>query len=228
MIFVTGDTHGLREDLVKLNTVKFQQSKDLTKNDYVIICGDFGLLWNNSKEEKRWLQKLKDKNFTTLWVDGNHENFNLLERYPICNWNGGKVHLINDSVIHLMRGQIFELENIKFFTFGGARSVDKALRKENISWWKQEMPSEEEYQEGINNLEKNNWTVDYIFTHDCCNQLKNILQWKKPQNTELNKYFDNLETKVNYKHWYFGHYHEDRVFDDKKHTVLYHDVFKVI
>ena len=27
---------------------------------------------------------------------------------------------------------------------------------------------------------------------------------------------------------YFGHYHEDRAFDDKKHTVLYHDVLKVI
>jgi hypothetical protein len=183
---------------------------------------------NNSKEEKRGLQKLKEKNFTTLWVDDNHENFNLLEQYPICNWNGGKVHFINDSVIHLMRGQIFELKNIKFFTFGGARSVDIALRKENVSWWKQEMPSEEEYQEGINNLEKNNWTVDYIFTHDCCNQLKDILLWENSKSTDLNIYFDYLETKVNHKNWYFGHYHQEGTFQDKKHTVLYNDVLKVI
>lgn len=145
MIFVTGDTHGVKEDLIKLNTANFPKSKDLTKNDYVIICGDFGLVWDNSKEKRRWLEKLTEKNFTTLWVDGNHENFNLLEEYPVHEWNGGNVHFISDSVIHLMRGQVYTIDNIKFFTFGGAESIDKCNRTENESWWKQEMPSKEEY-----------------------------------------------------------------------------------
>ncbi|SHH19754.1 metallophosphoesterase family protein [Clostridium grantii] len=227
MIFVTGDTHGLREDLVKLNTVNFPKSKELTKTDYVIICGDFGLVWNDSKGEKRWLQKLKDKKFTTLWIDGNHENFNLLEQYPVSEWKGGKVHFINDSVIHLMRGQIYEIEGLKFFTFGGAQSVDKYHRKENISWWKEEMPSKEEYEEGLKNFEKHKWTVDYIITHDCCSNLKDILLYKNAKRNELNKFFDLIETKVNYKHWFFGHYHEERTFQDNKHTVIYNDVIEI-
>jgi hypothetical protein len=29
--------------------------------------------------------------------------------YPIEEWNGGKIQRIRPSVIHLMRGQVFEL-----------------------------------------------------------------------------------------------------------------------
>lgn len=227
MIFVTGDTHGLKEDLKKLNTANFPKSKELTKNDYVIICGDFGLVWDNSKEEKRWLEKLREKNFTTLWVDGNHENFNLIEEYPVREWNNGKVHFINDSVIHLMRGQVYTIDNLKFFTFGGAESVDKYYRTENESWWKQEMPSKEEYDEGLKNLEKHDWDVDYVITHDCCSNLKDILLLRNAKATELNRYFDYLETKLKYKHWYFGHYHEEGTFEDNKHTVMYNNVLQI-
>lgn len=43
MIYVTGDTHA-NIDIAKLNTTKFPQQKELTKNDFVIICGDFWTL----------------------------------------------------------------------------------------------------------------------------------------------------------------------------------------
>ncbi len=227
MIFVTGDTHGLRDDLRKLNASNFPKSNELTKKDYVIICGDFGLVWDNSKEKRRWLEKLREKNFTTLWIDGNHENFNLLEEYPVHKWKGGNVHFINDSVIHLMRGQVYTIDNLKFFTFGGAESIDKHNRTENKTWWKQEMPSKEEYEEGLKNLEKHNWSVNYIITHDCCSYLKDITLLRNSKHTELNKYFDDLETKVAYNHWYFGHYHEDGIFGDNKHTVLYNNILQI-
>ena len=45
MIFVTGDTHG-EHDIHKLNTIGFPEQKGLTRDDYVIICGDFGGVWN--------------------------------------------------------------------------------------------------------------------------------------------------------------------------------------
>ena len=64
------------------------------------------------------------KSFTTLFVDGNHENFDRLYEYPVEEWHGGKVHKIRPSVIHLMRGQIFEIEGKSIFTFGGASSHD--------------------------------------------------------------------------------------------------------
>ena len=49
---------------------------------------------------------------------GNHENFTRLYNYPIEEWHGGKVHKIRDSVLHLMRGEIFDIDNKKAFIFG--------------------------------------------------------------------------------------------------------------
>jgi len=223
MIFITGDLHG-DIDIDKFNTKNFDSS-DLTKNDYVIICGDFGLLWNNSKQEKWWLNWLTNKPFTTLFVDGNHENHDMLDALPIEEWNGGKIHRINDSIIHFMRGQIFTLENRKFFTFGGADSIDKEHRREFISWWKQEMPSCAEYEEGLYNLEKHDNTVDYIITHTCPSR---IIEGKTYKGiTAIEKYFDNIENIVKFKHWYFGHYHMYKRLEDK-FTCLYWEVIRLI
>ena len=124
MIYFTGDCHS---DFSRFDIDKFTIQNEMTKNDYVIICGDFGGVWNylvESTYEKYWLDWLNERNFTTLFVDGNHENFTRLYNYPIEEWHGGKVHKIRDSVLHLMRGEIFDIDNKKFFTFGGAKSHD--------------------------------------------------------------------------------------------------------
>ena len=67
---------------------------------------------------------LAQKDFTLLFVDGNHENYDLLAEFPVQMWHGGKVQMIRENVIHLMRGQMFNLQGRRFFTFGGARSHD--------------------------------------------------------------------------------------------------------
>lgn len=159
MIFVTGDTHG-NLDLKKLNSKLFPEGRALDKNDYVIITGNFGFPWYGNNEDKYWLKWFEDKPFTTLFVDGNHESFYLLNSCEVEEWKGGKVHKLNDSLIHLMRGQIFLIDGYKFFAFGGAQSTDKKYRKENISWWKEEMPNLAEYEEGNKNLDLNNETKE--------------------------------------------------------------------
>lgn len=143
MIYITGDTH-IPIDIGKLSTKKFPEQKELTKNDYVIICGDFGGLWDGSKEEKYWLEWLNKKSFTTLFVDGNHENFNMLNQLPAEEFCGGTAQKVNDSIYHLMRGMVYTMEDKKIFTFGGAESHDKEHRIENISWWNEELPDENE------------------------------------------------------------------------------------
>ena len=123
-IFVTGDIHG---DARKFSSDSFSIGKDLTKEDYVIILGDFGLVWNKDEEnkyEKNWLDWLEEKPWTTLFIDGNHENFDRLNAYPIEEWNGGMVQKIRPSVIHLMRGEIFDLQKYRFLAMGGAPSHD--------------------------------------------------------------------------------------------------------
>ena len=94
MIYITGDTH-IPVDIQKLATKRFPEQKEMTKNDYVIICGDFGGVWDDSNEEKYWIKWLKNKNFTTLFIDGNHENFDMLYSLPIVDFCGGNAHIVS-------------------------------------------------------------------------------------------------------------------------------------
>ncbi len=229
MIYITGDTHGSL-DIDKLNTKNFPVQKELTKKDYVIITGDFGCVWSGHKD-KFWLDWLEKKNFTTLFVCGNHENFDLLNQYPVEEWNGGKVHFIRPSVIHLMRGQVFTIDDLKFFTFGGALSVDKHYRKEFISWWREEIPSGQEFEEGLKNLEKHNMTVDYIITHTApsavveeINLATLYLDGEKLKDPTC-KMLDYFMENVKFKKWYFGHFHLDKNFG--KFTTLYDKIEKI-
>lgn len=224
MIYITGDTHGQYDFAKLLRFVKTHP--ELTKNDYMIIAGDCAAVWCRETLEKD-LRSYEELPFTVLFVDGNHENFDLLDTYPIETWKGGKVHYVKPTVIHLMRGQVFEIERKTIFTFGGATSIDRYMRQEHISWWAREMPSFEELDEGLSSLKRYNNTVDYIVTHSCDEKAL----WYPPLRTKTyqmgvypeNQMLSNFEDIVTYKHWYFGHYHLDGDLTDRK-TVLFQQV----
>lgn len=227
-IFLTGDTHG-DVDHAKLNRKNFIEGRELTKNDYVIVLGDFGTVWysNESNKNQKMIDFYNSKKWTTLFIDGNHENFDELYKYPVETWNGGKIHRISDSIIHLMRGQIFNIDNKKFFTMGGASSIDKESRSLGISWWPQELPSYSEYEEALDNIEKSNYSVDYVLTHCCSSSTQNkLLGNTSIIHDDLNKFFDNVENDLKFKHWYFGHYHMSKEIDDK-HTCLYNEIVEL-
>ena len=121
MLYFTGDTHG---DFSRFRHKRFPEQEGLTKEDYVLICGDFGGVWNRSKEQGFWLDWLDEKPYTTLFVTGNHENYDLLSEFPVSSWRGGQVQRIRPSVLHLMRGQIFDIDGKRIFTMGGASCHD--------------------------------------------------------------------------------------------------------
>lgn len=250
MIYITGDCHCNFE---RFNTENFPEQKEMTKDDYVIICGDFGGVWDrdtSGKEETWWLNWLESKPFTTLFVDGNHENFDRLYSYPVEEWNGGKIHKIRPSVIHLMRGQVFLMDERKIFSFGGARSHDisggilepddpeyklkkkkldkgwKPYRINHISWWAQEMPSEEEMEEGKNNLLSHGNEVDFIVTHCCSSSLQDCIGEGMYKPDALTKYFQEIERTVKFKNWFFGHYHDNRNLTGQK-ILLYEQIIRI-
>lgn len=133
--------------------LQIQNEHHLTNGDTLIICGGFEFLFSNDKEENIFLDNLENLSFTTCFCDGNYENFPAIYySYPIEEWNGGKVHRIRKNIFHLKRGQIFNIENKGFFVMGGDYSIDKYMRLENISWWKEELPTNEEYEEASANL----------------------------------------------------------------------------
>ena len=121
MIFVTGDCHGNFE---RFKPEYFPEQAQMTKRDIVICAGDFGGVWFGDGRDEAALDWLESLPFTLAFVCGNHENYDALERYPVKDWHGGKVHRIRSHVLHLMRGQVFELEGYHFFTMGGAKSHD--------------------------------------------------------------------------------------------------------
>ena len=168
MIYLTGDTHA---DFRRFDTTNFPNQKEMTKDDIVIILGDFGGIWEDNLCERYWLHWLNEKPFTICFVDGNHENYDRYysNEFKVVDFHGGKAHKIRDSIYHLIRGYIFDFEGKKFFCMGGAsshdvsdgildvndfrtvsefaRTYDKMLRQgmrvraNHISWWKEELPS---------------------------------------------------------------------------------------
>lgn len=245
MLYITGDTHGMFE---RFSSRSFPEGKHLTKDNYVIILGDFGGIWDvnkSSKAELYDLQWLEDKPFTILFIDGNHENFERLHNFPIKSWHGGKVHEIRPSILHLMRGEIYEIDGKSFFTFGGAASHDisdgilepgdkriKQWQKErryfrinHVSWWKEEMPTRKEMEYGIANLEKHGNQVDYILTHSPTSEMAERLGYHNFD--ELTSYLQFLNKTVQFDKWYFGHLHRDVELQKYKAHCLYKNIIAI-
>lgn len=221
MIYITGDIHGDYNDFMN----RIRQHK-ISKGDIVIVCGDFGFVWDIP--ENRWvLTKLTAEPFTIAFVDGNHEDFNLLYTYPVIDWNGGKVHKIADNIYHLMRGQRFIIEGKSFFTMGGAYSTDKARRTEGKSWWKQELPDNNEYKIAEETLKSCNYEIDYVLTHTVPQSVIHYLGFVPDMHdAELTGYFEWLYGELKFKKWFAGHFHVNQLVKDNV-QVLFDDMLLI-
>lgn len=250
MIFVTGDTHaGWME---RLNTSSFPEGRGMTKDDYVIILGDFGL-WHDCREERHNLDWLDNKPFTTLFLPGNHDNYDRMDDLPEEEWNGGKVSFVNPSVICLKRGQVFTLQGRTFFVFGGASShdisdgildPDDPLFKEkkrlldkkecplyrinHVSWWERELPNQEEMDEGLKNLEKHGNRVDFILTHSPFSAALGQMSLGMYKKDKLTDYLQNIRETVDYKKWLFGHMHVNMNLPHEKSCCIYEQIIRVV
>ena len=163
-LFVTGDTHGADRIgfgsadgyIPRFNMEGFPEQKELNKDDIVVICGDFGGVWDTNRtvfaespKEKHDLDWLDSRSFTTVFVPGNHENYDRLtgclderllsswlyekmpegekdklrQGYPRKAWHGGIVREIRPSVLMLEPG-VFDMGGCKCLVYGGAASHD--------------------------------------------------------------------------------------------------------
>ena len=223
MIYVTGDLHGEEERLYS------RSMKKLREEDTLIVCGDFGFVWDGSGREKKILDFLGSRKYNVCFIDGTHENFDLLDKYRMTVWNGGKVHRVSGNLFHMMRGQIFTIEGFRIFTFGGGESVDREMRTEHISWWKEEMPSPSELEEGAKAIDEVGCEVDYIITHEPPSIVKSTMLLRSGDTENVNKlngYFEQLNRVCKFRHWYFGSMHEDRVITNV-HTAVFEDVIPI-
>lgn len=224
MIYVTGDMHAVasRFDDPRLRKLK--------KGDTLIVCGDFGFLWNGSKDEMNILRKLSRKKYNICFIDGTHENFDMLSKIKVKKWNGGKVHQISENIFHLMRGQIFTIENQKIFTMGGGESPDIEIRFEMNTWSEKEIPTREELIEGVENLQKNSAEIDIVITHEPPAKIKEFLLLQTSTSagiTAINTYLEDVSRTCKFKHWYFGSLHMDK-FISTTHACVFNNIINAV
>lgn len=214
MIYVTGDTHG------DISRFKDSALKRLKRGDVLIVCGDFGFIWDGSKREKSILKKLSEKEYTIAFIDGCHENFDILENYPVTEWYGGKARIISKNIVHLMRGQVYTIQDKKIFTFGGGHSQDFDFRRDSTNWWEREQPTHSEIIEAIRNLDEHSNSVDYVITHEPPASLKDCLGVDVFQRLEVHAFFEDIIKVCSYKKWFFGKCHIDKHIPIKFYAVF--------
>ena len=227
MIYLSGDTHG---DVTRFSNSKWDKGK---KGDYLIILGDFGLFWDDSNYERHWLKWLDSKPWTTLFIDGNHENFNVLDSFPEIKGKFGKNSYLGDTgyknIFHVKRGSVLEIGGKTFFCFGGAESIDRYLRKENITYWKNEIPRCSDIERGIESLKAYSNNIDFILTHTIFKDAIDIFLDKDrgKLNDPTSKILSEFYRLTSFTHWYFGHFHKNKTSDYFGVTCLYDNIINI-
>ncbi len=223
MIYVTGDMHG---DLERLYDKQFRKLK---KGDVLLVCGDFGYIFDGSKTEKQVINYLATRKFVTAFVEGTHDNLDTIYRCRTTVWKGGMVHRIKGNLLHLMRGQIFNIDGYTFFTFGGGESIDKDMRVESGRWWRQEEATPAEMADGARMLYEAGCAVDFIITHEPPSLVKSAMLLRRGDTDRVNKlngYLEEIGRSCSFGHWYFGSLHEDRIITEH-HTCVFEKVLPV-
>ena len=223
MIYVTGDIHA------NLDRKRLNFFKSLKKDDIVIVLGDFGFSWNKSLQNS-W--NALDIECLTLSVMGNHENYDLIKSCAVERVFGADAYKLNPRTFYLMNGEIYDIDGIKSFVFGGADSIDKAYRVPRISWWPEEIPSYSEFRRGLNNLEKNNWDIDLFLAHTCPSDVSlSLFNYPRKLKDLVEDMLSQYEYRIqenNPKKEYpflFGHHHNFKLGD--KYICLYNQVMSL-
>ena len=203
MLYVTGDLHG---DETRLRRF----SRGLRRRrDVLLVCGDFGFVWDGSEREKRVLSRLEKLDCTIFFVEGTHDNLDLLAACPRETVCGGPAGRVAKNIFWLQRGCLYQIEGRSVFALGGAQSTDADERVEGVSWWRNELPTSEELAFAEETFRRAG-RADIIITHQSpCAALGRIEY--SPDSTHPQKVFlARLAKSADYGHWYFGGDHLDR------------------
>ena len=207
MIYLLSDLHG------ELYPELLEYAKGAGEGDLLILLGDVGLAFDKSEENRRFTEEFLSLGIKIAFIDGNHENFEYLASFPVEQWCGGRVHRLTPNIVHLMRGEAYEIEGKSFFVFGGCSSSPKWC--EAGLWHEGDEPSKEELSRAYECLARHGYRFDYVLTH------KYTRVAPRPfESRELEELLRFINERVELSHWYAGHAHVDEQIDEK-HTRVY-------
>ena len=217
-VYVTGDCH---RDFSKIEFFCRHNRSSLSKEDIMIVLGDAGINYALDGLDIKLKRNLAKLPITLLCVHGNHEERPyLMGTYVEVEWHGGSVYMENvyPNILFAKDGEIYDFDGKKAMAIGGAYSVDKEFRlMAGRPWFESEQPSNEIKAYVEERLAMNNWKVDYVLSHTCPSKwepidlfLEGLDQSKVDKSTE--EWLTQLEKKMNYERWYFGHYHDNRTY----------------
>jgi len=187
-VLVVGDTHG---DFTNLNKVIEEFTPHL-----VLSTGDFGC-W----DIKGMGAAILPRGSRVVFVDGNHENHEVLRQLRRTVHNQKKPIFVIPQVYYAPRGTILSVNGKSILMMGGADSVDKAMRIEGRDWF----PDEQITSHDINSVPK--CKIDVIISHCAPPFVEDAMELepigKGQSSTMLEFLFDAFKPKK----WFFGHYH---------------------
>lgn len=204
---VVGDVHG---DLAFASRMtRHAKALGITK---ILQVGDFGI-WDHTKQGVYFLDTLNEnaaasrlgEEVTWHFVDGNHENHDRLLEY--ADNSDGTVEgfvPIRERILHIPRGLKWEWDGVSFMGVGGAHSIDKAHRKEGVSWWAGEtLKSYDLYRV------KESGQADVLLTHDCPTSAPFRQRLKNDPESHIHRQtMDDVGKMVRPKIWFHGHMHD--------------------
>lgn len=226
MFYITGDTHG---DFSRIE--RFCERFSPTRDDVMIILGDAGFNYYGGKRDQRVKQRISEMPITIFSIHGNHEmRPGTIPSYRDTMWRGGFVFVEDEypNLLFAVDGEVFDFDGLKTIAIGGAYSVDKYYRLANgWNWWPDEQPTPA-MKKGIEKcLDYQHWKVDVVLSHTTPLKyepvevfLSQIDQSLVDKSTET--WLDSIEERLNYRHWYAGHYHTEKDID--KLTLLFESI----
>ena len=217
MIYITGDKHGDYKSVFD-----FCNKYNTTINDVLIVLGDAGINYYLNNYNYILKNELKKLPITLFCIHGNHEERpEKIDSYQTKIFNKGIVYYEENypNLLFAKDGEIYNLNNLKTLVIGGAYSIDKDYRiLMGYNWYPTEQPSKETKIRIKQVLKNNNNKIDVILSHTCSFKylpyevfLSGVDQSKVDYTTE--EFLDEIEMKTEYKKWYCGHFHTDKVID---------------
>ena len=132
------------------------------------------------------------------------------------------------NLIFAVDGEVYDMEGLRTIAIGGAYSVDKFYRlAHGWNWWEDEQPTPI-MKKGIEKvLDYEGWKEDIVISHTVPLKyepvevfLPQVDQSMVDKSTET--WLDQIEDRLQYRHWYAGHYHTEKEID--KLTLLFESI----